>query len=78
MIPFDDDVEDQCIQLLSFCRRHTPASSVRLSADECIGKKGFEHADCSPPSNPSGCARTGMLSLFVFFRHHYFDDAWGC
>ncbi|CAA3024743.1 histone-lysine N-methyltransferase ATX2-like [Olea europaea subsp. europaea] len=64
LIPFDDDVEDQCIQLLSFCRRHTPASSVRLSADECIGKKGFEHADCSPPSNPSGCARTEPYSYF--------------
>ncbi|KAL2485415.1 Histone-lysine N-methyltransferase ATX2 [Abeliophyllum distichum] len=64
LIRFDENVEDQCIQLLSFCRRHTPASNERLSADERIGQKGFEHADYSPPSNPSGCARTEPYSYF--------------
>ncbi|KAL3829250.1 hypothetical protein ACJIZ3_018052 [Penstemon smallii] len=58
LVPFDEDEEDQCIQLLSFCRKHRPSSNERLSSDERIGQKDCEHADHTPKLNPSGCART--------------------
>ncbi|PIN18060.1 Histone-lysine N-methyltransferase [Handroanthus impetiginosus] len=56
--PFDEDEEDQCIQLLSFCRKHRPSSHERLPFDEQIGHKACEHEDYIPPENPSGCARS--------------------
>ncbi|KAG8369538.1 hypothetical protein BUALT_Bualt14G0023900 [Buddleja alternifolia] len=58
LAPFDEDEEDQCIQLLSFCRKHRPSSNERFSVDERIGEKACEHADSPPSLNPSGCART--------------------
>ncbi|CAA3025371.1 histone-lysine N-methyltransferase ATX2-like [Olea europaea subsp. europaea] len=64
LIPFDEDEEDQCIQLLSFCRRHRPASKKRLSSNERFGQKACEHADYTPPLNPTGCARTEPYNCF--------------
>ncbi|KAI3459724.1 hypothetical protein Pfo_016387 [Paulownia fortunei] len=58
LVPFDEDEEDQCIQLLSFCRRHRPSSNERLPFDERIVQKACERAEYIPPINPSGCART--------------------
>lgn len=60
LVPFDEDEEYQCIQLLSFCKKHRPKSNERLPSDERIGEKACEHAEYIPPVNPSGCARTGM------------------
>ncbi|XP_075512041.1 histone-lysine N-methyltransferase ATX2-like [Primulina tabacum] len=56
LIPFDEDEEDQCIQLFSFCKKHRPLSSEPLP-DERIGQQVCELGDYNPPSNPSGCAR---------------------
>lgn len=58
LVPLDEDEEDQCIQLLSFCRKHRPSSHERLTFDERIEQKTCERADYDPPINPSGCARS--------------------
>lgn len=58
--PFDEDEEHQCIQLLSFCHKHRPKSNERLPCDKRNGEKACENAEYVPPTNPSGCARTGM------------------
>ncbi|XP_073053542.1 histone-lysine N-methyltransferase ATX2-like [Primulina eburnea] len=60
-IPFDEDEEDQCIQLFSFCKKHRPLSNEPL-LDERIGQQACECGDYTPPSNPSGCARTEPYS----------------
>ncbi|KAK6930634.1 SET domain, partial [Dillenia turbinata] len=54
----DHDDDDQCIRLLSFCKKHRQPSNERSAADERI-TLGAQHCSHSiPPSNPSGCART--------------------
>ncbi|KAL3621646.1 hypothetical protein CASFOL_036558 [Castilleja foliolosa] len=58
LVPFDDDEEDQCIELLSFCKKHRPSSNERLPFDEHSGQKACEKVEYIPPTNPSGCART--------------------
>lgn len=65
LVPFDEDEEDQCIQLLSFCPKHRPSSNERLAFDERIEHNTCEHVDYVLPANPSGCARSGMF--FVAF-----------
>ncbi|KAK4422058.1 Histone-lysine N-methyltransferase ATX2 [Sesamum alatum] len=65
LVPFDEDEEDQCIQLLSFCRKHRPTSNERLPYDERIGQKAVELADYIPPTNPSGCARTEPYNFLM-------------
>ncbi|KAL0322694.1 UNVERIFIED_CONTAM: Histone-lysine N-methyltransferase ATX2 [Sesamum angustifolium] len=65
LVPFDEDEEDQCIQLLSFCRKHRPTSNERLPYDEQIGQKTIELADYIPPINPSGCARTEPYNFLM-------------
>ncbi|KAL9140489.1 hypothetical protein ABFS82_14G040500 [Erythranthe guttata] len=58
LAPSDEDEEDQCIQLLSFCRKHRPSSNEHLLFEERIAQKASEKAEYIPPINPSGCART--------------------
>lgn len=64
LIPMDDDEEDQCIRLLSFCKKHRAVSNERLAVDECVGQKACEYSDYVPPPNPSGCARSEPYNYF--------------
>ncbi|KAK2978537.1 hypothetical protein RJ640_001608 [Escallonia rubra] len=68
LIPLDEDEENQCIRLLSFCKKHRPASTERPLADERISQVASQYSAYVPPANPSGCARSGvLLKLFAFF-----------
>lgn len=69
LIPVDEDEENQCIRLLSFCKKHRPASSNErlVVVDERIAS---QCSDYSPPPNPSGCARSGELSNFQYFLNN--------
>jgi hypothetical protein len=53
----DDDEADQCIRLLSFCKRHRQTSNYHLETEYMI-KPAHNIAEYLPPPNPSGCART--------------------
>lgn len=64
LIPMDDDEEDQCIRLLSFCKKHRAVSNERPAVDECVGQKTCEYSDYTPPPNPSGCARSEPYNYF--------------
>ncbi|MCD7457429.1 Mn(2+) transporter atx2 [Datura stramonium] len=64
LIPMDDDEEDQCIRLLSFCKKHRAVSNERPAIDECVGQKTCEYSDYTPPPNPSGCARSEPYNYF--------------
>lgn len=61
----DEDEDEQCIRLLSFCKKHRPPSTERLEKDDRVRQTARQCPDYSPPSNPSGCARSGMLSFIV-------------
>lgn len=65
----DDDEEDQCIRLLSFCKKHRAVSNEHTAVDESGGQKACEYSDYAPPPNPSGCARSGVL--FCLILHCY-------
>ncbi|KAA8531168.1 hypothetical protein F0562_005918 [Nyssa sinensis] len=58
LIPADEDAEDQCIRLLSFCKKHRAPSNVRSATDEWTGRIAGQYSDYTPPCNPSGCARS--------------------
>ncbi|XP_057959590.1 histone-lysine N-methyltransferase ATX2 isoform X2 [Malania oleifera] len=64
LISVDDDDEDQCIRLLSFCKKHRQPSNERSVADERIGLTARQCSNYTPPSNPSGCARTEPYNYF--------------
>ncbi|GJU68299.1 hypothetical protein Tco_1254558 [Tanacetum coccineum] len=54
--PLDEDEENQCIRLLSFCKRHSPNRSIeRVAPDERMGQLPSQQSD---NVIPSGCART--------------------
>jgi hypothetical protein len=55
-----DDDEDQCIRLLSFCKKHRQPSHDHFEADEHVPVIG-QCSDYEPPPNPSCCARSGMI-----------------
>ncbi|XP_021733247.1 histone-lysine N-methyltransferase ATX1-like [Chenopodium quinoa] len=57
LISVDEDEEEQCIRLLSFCKRHKQPSNDRPITDEANGKKSCQQLSYIPPSNESGCAR---------------------
>ncbi|KAF7837087.1 histone-lysine N-methyltransferase ATX2-like [Senna tora] len=59
-----DDDEDQCIRLLSFCKKHRHPSNDHSVADERIGRVTSQCSDYKPPTNPSGCARTEPYNNF--------------
>ncbi|XP_043715502.1 histone-lysine N-methyltransferase ATX2-like [Telopea speciosissima] len=55
----DEDEDNQCIRLLSFCKRHRQPSNARCSlADEKTGQISRRCSNYNRLSNPSGCART--------------------
>ncbi|OVA05105.1 PWWP domain [Macleaya cordata] len=58
LMSFDEDEDDQCIRLLSFCKKHRQPSNERSPADEQIEPMTRHCSDYSPPLNPSGCARS--------------------
>lgn len=84
LLAVDDDEEDQCIRLLSFCKKHRQPSNERSAGDERIGQVARQCADYTPPSNPSGCARTGMCHMqycsYIACVPHSFSMNWlpGC
>ncbi|XP_042480211.1 histone H3-lysine(4) N-trimethyltransferase ATX1-like [Macadamia integrifolia] len=59
LMSMDEDEDNQCIPLLSFCKRHRQPSNERCSpADEKTGQITRHCSNYNPPCNPSGCART--------------------
>ncbi|KAJ8422635.1 hypothetical protein Cgig2_028506 [Carnegiea gigantea] len=56
LIPVDEDEEEQCIRLLSFCKKHKQPSNDRPTAAERIGRSARQHSSYKP-YNQSGCAR---------------------
>ncbi|KDP42889.1 hypothetical protein JCGZ_23831 [Jatropha curcas] len=59
-----DDEEDQCIRLLSFCKKHRQPSNDRPVIDERINRITRRCSDYIPPCNPSGCARSEPYNYF--------------
>ncbi|KAK4778260.1 hypothetical protein SAY87_018447 [Trapa incisa] len=64
LLSFDDDEENQCIRLLSFCKRHKQPSNERRSEVAHIRQVASQCCDYNPPSNPTGCARTEPYNYF--------------
>ncbi|XWS09310.1 hypothetical protein CRYUN_Cryun40dG0074500 [Craigia yunnanensis] len=64
LLSVDEDDEDPCIRLLSFCKKHRQPSNDRLASDERVGRTARQCSDYTPPLNPSGCARTEPYSHF--------------
>ncbi|XP_022150376.1 histone-lysine N-methyltransferase ATX2 isoform X2 [Momordica charantia] len=64
LLAADEDEEDQCIRLLSFCKKHRPPSNERLMAEDRIGQSGQQCSNYTPPCNPSGSARTEPYNYF--------------
>ncbi|KAH1047126.1 hypothetical protein J1N35_037910 [Gossypium stocksii] len=64
LLSVDEDDEDQCIRLLSFCKKHRQPSNDRVASDERFGRIAQRCSDYTPPLNPSGCARTEPYSHF--------------
>lgn len=64
LISVDEDEENQCIRLLSFCNKHRQPSNDRSTADEQIGQMAGQCSNYTPPSNPSGCARSEPYNYF--------------
>ncbi|XP_010457683.1 PREDICTED: histone-lysine N-methyltransferase ATX2-like isoform X2 [Camelina sativa] len=57
LLSMEDDEADQCIRLLSFCKRHRQTSNNHLETEYII-KPAHNIAKYLPPPSPSGCART--------------------
>ncbi|KAE8718349.1 Histone-lysine N-methyltransferase ATX1 [Hibiscus syriacus] len=65
LLSVDEDDEDQCIRLLSFCKKHRQPSNDPIEAsDERVGRIVCQCSDYTPPLNPSGCARIEPYSHF--------------
>ncbi|CAN8247651.1 unnamed protein product [Cochlearia groenlandica] len=56
LLPIEDEDGDQCIRMLSFCKRHRQTSTACLEPKDMT--KPVTHAEYLPPPNLSGCART--------------------
>lgn len=54
-----DEDDDQCIRLLSFCKKHRQPSNERPSADSGLSLRSQLVSSSVHGSNTSGCARTG-------------------
>ncbi|CAL9064221.1 histone-lysine N-methyltransferase TRX1-like [Musa acuminata AAA Group] len=53
-----DEDDDQCIRLLSFCKKHRQPSNERPPADDSLRLPTQLGSSYVPASNPSGCARS--------------------
>ncbi|XP_065866226.1 histone-lysine N-methyltransferase ATX2-like isoform X2 [Euphorbia lathyris] len=58
LLTVEDEEVDQCIRLLSFCKKHRQPSNERPMTDERISRIAHRYSDYIPPCNPSGCARS--------------------
>ncbi|KAK9159716.1 hypothetical protein Syun_006057 [Stephania yunnanensis] len=58
LVSFDEDEDDQCIRLLSYCKKHRSPSNEHLPTAEQIGSVITQCSNYTPPCNSSGCART--------------------
>ncbi|KVH88382.1 FY-rich, C-terminal [Cynara cardunculus var. scolymus] len=64
LVPIDEDEENQCIRLLSFCKKHSPNPLIeRIVPDERMGRIPSP-SDYTRPVNPSGCARCEPYDYF--------------
>ncbi|ESQ51749.1 hypothetical protein EUTSA_v10016217mg [Eutrema salsugineum] len=54
----EDEEADQCIRMLSFCKRHRQTSTACLESEDMIKTTTQKTSEYLPPPNPSGCART--------------------
>ncbi|KAF5742713.1 histone-lysine N-methyltransferase ATX2-like [Tripterygium wilfordii] len=57
VLSIDEDDDNQCIRLYSFCKKHRQPSNGRLLIDERFRGVSVRCSDYLPPVNPSGCAR---------------------
>lgn len=65
LVPLDEDEENQCIRLLSFCKRHSPNPTIeRTVPDERMGHIPSQNSDYVRPVNSSGCARCEPYDYF--------------
>ncbi|GFY81509.1 homologue of trithorax [Actinidia rufa] len=64
LISMDEDEDEQCIRLLSFCKKHGPPSSEHLTGGDRIVPIARQYSDYSPPCNASGCARSEPYNYF--------------
>ncbi|ERN13661.1 histone-lysine N-methyltransferase TRX1 [Amborella trichopoda] len=58
-----DEDDDQCVRLLSFCKKHRQPSDERPPVDKPTGNDMQLCSNYTPPSNPSGCARSEPFDL---------------
>ncbi|XP_071704627.1 histone H3-lysine(4) N-trimethyltransferase ATX1-like [Rutidosis leptorrhynchoides] len=65
LVPLDEDEENQCIHLLSFCKRHSPNPTTERSVhDVPMGPIPSQSLDHVRPVNSSGCARCEPYDYF--------------
>ncbi|XP_010522208.1 PREDICTED: histone-lysine N-methyltransferase ATX2 isoform X2 [Tarenaya hassleriana] len=64
LLSMEDDEPDQCIRLLSFCKRHRQASNDHLEPEDRMRPISQIASEYVPPPNPSGCARTEPYNYF--------------
>ncbi|KAF5733855.1 histone-lysine N-methyltransferase ATX2-like [Tripterygium wilfordii] len=57
VLSIDEDDENQCIRLRSYCKKHSQPSNGRLLSDKQFWGVAVRSSDYSPSVNPSGCAR---------------------
>ncbi|CAH2059896.1 unnamed protein product [Thlaspi arvense] len=58
LLSAEDEEADQCIRMLSFCKRHRQTSIACLESNKMIKPTTHKTSEYLPPPNPSGCART--------------------
>ncbi|KAG5231903.1 histone-lysine N-methyltransferase [Salix suchowensis] len=64
LLSLDEDDADQCIRLLSFCKKHRQPLNERVVTDERVSRIPRRCSDYIPPCTPSGCARTEPYNYF--------------
>lgn len=61
-----DEDDDQCIRLLSFCKKHRQPSKERPPTDNSLSLPPELDASFVPAPNASGCARNGKDVCYMF------------
>ncbi|XP_010510176.1 PREDICTED: histone-lysine N-methyltransferase ATX1-like [Camelina sativa] len=64
LVSVEDEEADQCIRMLSFCKRHRQTSTACLGSEDRIKSVTHKTSEYLPPPNPSGCARTEPYNCF--------------
>ncbi|XP_010469690.1 PREDICTED: histone-lysine N-methyltransferase ATX1-like isoform X2 [Camelina sativa] len=65
LLSVEDEEADQCIRMLSFCKRHRQTSTACLGSEDRIKSVTHKTSEYLPPPNPSGCARTEPYNCFA-------------